>query len=226
MNIVDHSLMIHPAVRVEFFVVVGIAIELGPYANHKAATHLVHAVEHQLGRRKAGSLKLMGAPLILHPVVPVLHDIVAGNLALAELAQRRQNLLLGLIALTTLPEAQHPLGIDGSLTCQRTIAADDLVGILAGNEVIVHVLRHLAPYRELLLVGVLLRHTQTTIADTTIGTPLDTQLGTTALSQRRIKLIGIRIPGSTPALGHHLLTIDIHLDIAGIVENEMVRSEG
>ena len=66
----------------------------------------------------------MTAPLVLRPVVPVLYDIVDGDMTLTELSQITLNLARGLITLTTLPEAKYPLRIEGSLTCQRTIAAD------------------------------------------------------------------------------------------------------
>ena len=226
-DIVRDGLMVHPALGIDFLVVVGIAVELGPDGNHEAATHLVYLVEHSLRIGIARGFKLVGAPLILLPVVPVLNDVVARNLALAELRQRADNLVGRLITLTALPEAQHPLGIDGSLACQRTVAADDLVGIAAGNEVIVHVLGHLAPDAELVLILTnLLGDTQTAIADTAVRLPLDAQLGTASLLEQGHELIGIGVPGRTPTLGHHLLTVDIHLDIAGIVEDEMVDAAG
>ena len=37
------------------------------------------------------------------------------------------------------------------------------------------------------------------------------------------KLIGIGVPGCAPALRHHLLAVDVHLDIAAIVENKLIR---
>ena len=41
------------------------------------------------------------------------------------------------------------------------------------------------------------------------------------LTYIRRKLIGIGVPGCAPTLRHHFLTIDIHLDIARIVENKL-----
>ena len=165
----------------------------------------------------------MRTPLILRPVVPVLNDIVDGYLTLAELSQRALHLLRGLIALTTLPEAQHPLGIERCLTGECAIAGDDLIEVLASNEVIVHILGHLAPNGELsaLLSTAGLCHSQTTIALAAIGLPLDAQLDSLVLLELDRKLIGIRIPGRAPTLGHHLLAVDIDLDIAGIVKNEL-----
>ena len=76
----------------------------------------------------------MTAPLVLRPVVPVLYDIVDGNLALAKLGQRRYQLVLCLVALATLPEPQRPFRIERGFACQCAIAGDDLVQIFTGNE--------------------------------------------------------------------------------------------
>ena len=96
--------MIHPAVLIEFLIIIGVAIELRPYTNHETATHLMNTVEHSLRIGEARSLKLMRAPLILLPIVPVLHNVIAGNLSLAELGQGADDFVGSLIALTTLPE--------------------------------------------------------------------------------------------------------------------------
>ena len=40
--------MIHPAILVEFLVIIGITIEFGPYGNHEATAHLMNRVEHGL----------------------------------------------------------------------------------------------------------------------------------------------------------------------------------
>ena len=48
MDIVLDGLMVHPAVLVQLLVVIGITIELWPYGNHEATTHLMNAVEHGL----------------------------------------------------------------------------------------------------------------------------------------------------------------------------------
>ena len=122
MDIVNNGLMVHPALAVELLVVVSIAIELRPYRNHEAAAHLVYTVEHGLRIGIAGRLKLMGAPLVLSPVVPVLNNVVDGDVTLAELRQVFQNLVLSLVALTALPETQHPLRIDWCLARQGAIA--------------------------------------------------------------------------------------------------------
>ena len=221
MNVVLDSLVVHPAVLVEFLVVIGVAVKLRPDGNHKATTLLVHAVEHGLRIGEARRLKLVRAPLVLHPVVPVLHDVVDRNLALAELSECADDFIGGLVALTTLPEAQHPLRIDGSLTCQRAITRDNLVSILTSDEVVVHILRHLRPDAQAFLGTGAGRGTQATVADASVRLPLHAQLVAAALHQLFLELIGIGVPGRTPALRHHLFAPDIHLNISGIVEDEV-----
>ena len=105
MDIVGGALDIHPTLGIEFLVVVGIAIELRPYRNHKATMHLVYVVEHLLGIRIARCLELVRTPLILGPVVPVLYDIIDGDMTLTELSEGTLNLILCFVTLTTLPEA-------------------------------------------------------------------------------------------------------------------------
>ena len=48
MDVVLDGLMVHPALGIELLVIGGIAVELRPYGNHEAATHLVDIVEHGL----------------------------------------------------------------------------------------------------------------------------------------------------------------------------------
>ena len=122
MDIISRRLDIHPTLSVEFLIVVGIAIEFRPYADHEPSMHGVNGVEHSLRIGETGGLELMAAPLILGPVIPVLYDIVDGDMALTELTQCLLYLSGSLITLTTLPEAQHPLRIERGLTRQCAIA--------------------------------------------------------------------------------------------------------
>ena len=73
-----------------------------------------------------------------------------------------------------------------------------------------------------LLFAAGLSHTQATVSLATIGAPLDTQLYPTALLQIGGELIGIGVPSRTPALRHYLLTIDIDLDIARVIQDELI----
>ena len=185
MDIIGGALDIHPALGIKFLVVVGIAIELRPYRDHETSMHGVNRIEHSLWIRIARGLELMRTPLILGPVVPVLYNIVDRNMALAELSKGLLDLCGGLITLTTLPEAKYPLRIERSLTSECAIARDDLVEILACDEVVVHILGHLAPYTELLALSLVawLRDTQTAISLATIGAPLYAKLNTLTLLQ-------------------------------------------
>ena len=214
-DIIRRTLDVHPALGIELLVIIGVAIELRPYADHESSMHLVNIVQHLLGIRIARSLKLMASPLVLGPVVPVLHDIIDRNMALAELSEGALDFILSLIALTTLPEAQHPLGIKRRLTRECTIARDNLIEILTSDEVVVHILSHLAPHAQLLALSLVawLRNSQSAISLTTIGAPLYAQLHLLTLLQFGRELIGIGVPSCTPTLRHHLFTIDIHLYI-------------
>ncbi len=133
-------------------------------------------------------------------------------------------LLRGLITLATLPEAQHPFWIEGSLTRQSTIATDDFIEVITSNEVIIHVTSHLTPDTQLtaFLLTTGLSYTQATITLSAIGQPFNTQLILHALAYLGGKLISIRIPSCTPTLRHHLLTINIHFDISCIIEDELI----
>ena len=65
----------------KLFVMVCIGVELGPDGNHETAIHCMHGVQHGLGGRIAGAVKLMTSPLVGFPVLPVLDNIVYGNVA-------------------------------------------------------------------------------------------------------------------------------------------------
>ena len=122
MDVVPHGLVVHPAVLIQLLVVVNGVVELRPDRDHEAAVHLVHISEHLLRIGIARCLEGVVAPRIEFPIVPVLHDVINGNVALAELTQRLHNLLLRLVALAALPEAQHPFRIERGLTRECAIA--------------------------------------------------------------------------------------------------------
>ena len=166
----------------------------------------------------------MTAPLVLRPVVPVLYNIVNRNMTLTELCKVVFYLLRGLITLTALPESQHPLRIEGCLTCQSTVTADNLIEVITCNEVIIHVTSHLTPNAQLatLFLTTGFRYTQTAITLSTIGKPFNTQLILHTLTNFGGKLIGIRIPSGTPTLRHYLLAVNIHFNISSIIEDELI----
>ena len=223
-DIVLHGLMVHPAILVEFLVVVNCIVELRPYGDHETSVHGMHTVEHRLRIGIAAGLEDMTAPGVEFPVVPVLYDVIHRDMTLAELSQVALDVVRTLIALTALPEAQHPFRIERSLTRQRAITRNHLVEILACDEIVVHVLGHLTPNGKLsaLLSTARLCNPQTTIGLTAIRPPLDAHLSLLALLQFSGELIAIGIPSRTPALRHYLLTVDIDLHIARIVEYELI----
>ena len=223
-NIVGNRLMVHPALCVEFLVIVYRIVELRPDANHKPASHLVNTVEHSLRMGESATLKSMVAPRVQFPIVPVLNNIVDGYLATAELAKRLFYLCRSLIALTALPKAQHPLRIYRSLARKCAIAADNLISILPGDEVVVHILGHLAPNGKHALAFTSFGSTQSAVADVTIGPPLDAQLVAITLQKPFAELIGIGVPCGAPTLGNDFLAANIDFYISCIIKNEMILS--
>src|SRR5574344_794543 len=228
MDGIFHCLLIHPAMCIEFLIIIGVAIEFGPYTDHEASVHLMYTVQHSLRVGIAGLVKLMTAPLVIFPVVPVLYDIINRNMALAEFAQCLFDITAGLITLATLPESQCPFRHHLSLTGKLTITADDLIHILATYEIIIHIRRPLTPDGELILLFICLRHssTQSTVTHTAVGLPLYAQRHSFTLLHGHYKLIGIGVPGCTPALGHYQFAIEIHLHISCIIEDEVIIAAG
>ncbi len=227
-DVVGDCLVIHPSLAVEFLVVLGGVVELGPYGDHEPAVHAVYTVEHCLWVGIAGSFEVVTTPRVDGPVVPVLYDVVHWDMEVAELLEVALDVLAALITLTALPETEHPLGIDGSLAGEGAVTADHLVGVLTGDEVVVHVGRHLAPDAQLVLLS--LRawsgNTQTAVGHVTIGLPFDADGGLHTLADGSLKLIGVGVPCRTPTLGYHELAVDVNLHVAGIVEDKLVETVG
>ena len=222
--VVLHSLLIHPTLAVQLLVVVGAAVELRPHADHVPAMQLMHLVQHALRVRETRCLKIVAAPFVLLPVVPVLHDVVDGDVAFAELFQRARQLVSRLVAFAALPEPHHPFRIHRRLARQGAVATDDLIHIFARNHIVIHVTAHLAPDAQLSLFLRCARcsHTQSAVAHTAVGLPLNAQRRLLTPFQWHSKLIRVRIPCSAPTLCHHFLATHIHLDVACIVEDELV----
>ena len=85
MDIVINRLTIHPALGIKLLIVVNSVIELRPYGDHETAVHGMNTVEHGLRIRITRSLELMGTPRVERPVVPVLNNVVDGDMTLTEL---------------------------------------------------------------------------------------------------------------------------------------------
>ena len=184
----------------------------------------MYLVQHPLWVREAFLLKVMASPLILLPVVPVLHNVVNRDMTLPELCQGARQFVGSLVAFTALPEAHHPLRIDGCLACQSAVTTDDLIHVLACNEVIIHVAAHLTPDAQLplFLCCTRLSHTQTAITHAAIGLPLDAHRILLASLQGHSKLVRIGVPCCAPTLSHHFLAVDIDFNIACVIEDELV----
>ena len=150
--IILDGLMIHPALGIQFLIILYGIIELRPDRNHEASIHRMHAIEHSLRIRVTALLKFMATPRIEWPVVPVLYDIIYRNMQVAELLQIALDILTALIAFTALPETKCPLRVHRSLTCQGAITRNYLIEILASNEVVIHIRRHFVPDAQLLLL--------------------------------------------------------------------------
>ena len=87
----------------------------------------------------------MSAPIILSPMAPVHDDVVNRDVSLTEAFKSLNHLGRSLVTLTALPVSHRPLRHDLRLSGKGTVTADDLVHIVAGDEVPVHLLAHLAP---------------------------------------------------------------------------------
>ena len=87
-----------------------IGVELGPYGDHEAAVHCVHVVQHLFRIRIAGLIECVTSPLVVFPVLPVLHYIVHRNVAAAYFGQGSHQVFLRAVAFTALPEAKRPFG--------------------------------------------------------------------------------------------------------------------
>ena len=100
------------------------------------------------GIGKAGGIELVRAPGVGAPVLPVLHDVVEGDLALAELLDDIKRLVGGLVTLARLPEAEDPVGQHCGLAGEEAIAGDDLIGGGAVDEGVVDAVADLRPERS------------------------------------------------------------------------------
>ena len=166
----------------------------------------------------------MAPPLVRQPVLPVLDDVVDGNLPLAELRQRAHEFLLRGIALPALPEAEGPLRIQGGLAGEGAVAADDLVIIGARHEVEVQLGLELRPEAQAGLVLRALGHgdLQAEVGNAAVGLPGHLDRFPFARLEMNLVAEAVGVPGRTPAAGHHFLAADFRGLEAGIVLGEIV----
>ena len=152
-NIVLYGLLIHPSVFVKLLVVVGRGVVFGPVGDEYACVVVVDIVYHALGVGEALRVELEAAPLVFFPVEPVLYHHVDRYLTLAELSEHTFHLSLCIVFLTALPESERPLWHDLCTSSEEAVAFYHVVEVVAGNEVVVHFLVHLSPYRHAALLG-------------------------------------------------------------------------
>ena len=166
----------------------------------------------------------MASPLVLLPVMPVLDDVVNRNLPLAELRKRAHELVLRGIALAALPEAEGPLRIQRGLAGEGAVAADDLVIVVARHEVEVQLGLEFRPEAQALLLLHALGHgdLQAEVGNTAVGLP--EHLDGLALADLEMDLVAeaVRVPGRTPAAGHHFFSTDLGALETGVILGEIV----
>ena len=107
----------------------------------------VDGVDPGDGVGKTGGIELVRAPCVGAPVLPVLHDVVEGDLALAELLDDVERLVGRFVSLARLPEAEDPVGEHGGTASEEAIAGDDLIGCGAVDEGVVDAVADLGPER-------------------------------------------------------------------------------
>ena len=81
---VANGSLIHPSVFVKLLEVLGGDIEFWPHRNHYASVHCMDGIDHTLGVGESLAVKLMAAPCVLLPVLPVDDYVVDGYAAFAE----------------------------------------------------------------------------------------------------------------------------------------------
>ena len=117
----------------------------------------------------------MAAPLVLFPILPVLDDVVDGNLSPAELRKGPDEIFLGRIPLPALPEPQGPFRHDLGLPGEFPVSPDDLVIAASGDEIEVRFRFEFRPEPEtaLLLRSLDGGHAESDIGNVTVRFPFD-----------------------------------------------------
>ena len=208
----------------QFLVMGSVGIELRPHADHEAAVHRVHVVQHLLRVRIAGRVELVAAPLVGQPVLPVLDDIVHRNAPAAHLGKRFHQFVLGGIALAALPETEGPLRVERGLAGEGAVAAQHVVVAVSGYEVEVGLRLELGPETEPgLFLGTLRRgHLHADVGDVAVGFPDQFERLALASLEMDAVAVAVGVPGRTPEAGHQLLAADFRALEAGIILGEPV----
>ena len=218
-----YRLLVHPALLIKFLEMFGCRIEFRPYGNHHPSVHGVNRIYHCFRIGETCLVELVASPSVFGPVVPVKHDVVNRNPAVAEPFQGTQHFGLRIVFLTALPIPHRPFRHNRRLARQRTVAADDLVHIVTRDKIIIQLLRHFAPPRLLALFFRVYRtvYTKSGIRYGSVGNPFHFERHTLSGFQIDRELIAVRVPRRTPTFRHYQFIIDIHLCITGIVQDEL-----
>ena len=132
--------------RVHRLVVVRRGIELAPDGDHEVSVAVVDRLDHRVRVGIPRRLELVIAPLVDRPVLPVLDDGVHRDGAPAELRDRLQDLVLRVVLVLRLPEAERPVGEHRRLTGEGAIAGDDPIDLGSVDEVVVDPFADLGPH--------------------------------------------------------------------------------
>ena len=156
--------------------------------------------------------------------MPDLDDVVNRNLPPAELRERAHELVLRGIALAALPEAEGPLRVQGGLARKGAVTTDDFVIVVARHEVEVQFGLEFRPEAQALLLLHALGHgdLQAEVGNTAVGLP--EHLDGLALAGLEMDLVAeaVRVPGRTPAAGHHFFSTDLGALETGVILGEIV----
>ncbi len=211
--------LVEEALRAHRLEVLVAGVELGPDRDHEARVAVVDRLHPAVGVGEARGVEAVRAPRVLRPVEPVLHDVVEGDAAGAEAVHRVEALLLRLVALPALPEAEGPPRHHRRLAGEAPVAGDHVVEGRAVGEVVVDAVAHLRPEgRRALLRRRLPREAHR--LHPLVLRPLDLQ-GVAALRERHPGEVLPRKPPLPPVIGHEP-AVHPHPDPAVRVELEEV----
>ncbi len=123
-------------------------VELAPDGDHDVRVRRVDRADHAGRVRKPDRIEAMGAPLIDRlggPILPVLHDVIEGDAPAPEAGHDVQQLLLVLVVVAGLPEAEGPAGQHRGPPGQGAEAGDDAVQRGALDKIIVDAIADIGP---------------------------------------------------------------------------------